>query len=755
MLLGAINALAAGGGGTVTGLTVIATRAALGMVTGQAAGDTRFLNEAGREGVFIYKLGDYASRVTADTRGGIFVAASGIATNVGAWVRVYGFPINLGWFGLAGDGTTDDLPAFDAALATIKTLASVENRAAFKVAPALYVPKAAKHYYLSNTLNIHCIVHMFGDGSGAPNERGTALRFAPNCNGIVLNDYRTNGDGLGSQGDSSGSIIEGFWLDGGNVGYNSGTGAFVLGNASSTSGHGIRIRSTGCTVRDIGGQLWGGSLIDISASSGSGGVNEGNANNWTVRNVWGFYNDGSTLNIAGTDSNTGTSENVNGIQNRIACINDRSFLGNNTHITPHARDNGVVCSTGNNLPTGMSKVGAQCYIVIQGQETAASTTTPGTNSAVWLASGTSPYAVTWVSGMTWAAGGPYLTSQTNFNSVSLFLNAYAESAQGPSQGQAPARFIGGLLLASGGVIGGATWDRAVSGALVANSFSADSATGGGTPTMGGGSLFGASDGSTYAHTLKVYSAAGSVAWKAANGGSQPVIVAFNTYNDTFGSTLVAARLRVAAFNSFDASGGGYGLNFITAPTDIAAGDYLLKGDRYYRANPTAGQNEGWIVTGASGPAGATPATKMTPFGYIGGIGYAAGQGGTVTQATSKATGVTLSALCGQITLNAASLAANTVVSFTFTNSQIAATDVIRINIAGGVATPGSYIVQAEAIAAPMFFARLMVSRPSIAGRWEYVSSPPGRSTITPQCSGPSVSPVGRRLPAMCEVTTPQ
>jgi len=73
----------------------------------------------------------------------------------------------------------------------------------------------------------------------------------------------------------------------------------------------------------------------------------------------------------------------------------------------------------------------------------------------------------------------------------------------------------------------------------------------------------------------------------------------------------------------------------------------------------------------------------------GGIGYSTGAGGTVTQTTSKSTGVTLSKVTGQITMNNAALAANTSVSFTLTNSAIAATDVLNLNFASG-ATPGAY-----------------------------------------------------------------
>lgn len=74
-----------------------------------------------------------------------------------------------------------------------------------------------------------------------------------------------------------------------------------------------------------------------------------------------------------------------------------------------------------------------------------------------------------------------------------------------------------------------------------------------------------------------------------------------------------------------------------------------------------------------------------------GIGYSAGAGGTVTQATSKSTGVTLNKICGEITLNGAALAAGVIVSFVLTNSCIAATDNIILNHTS-VGTPGSYLL---------------------------------------------------------------
>jgi hypothetical protein len=78
------------------------------------------------------------------------------------------------------------------------------------------------------------------------------------------------------------------------------------------------------------------------------------------------------------------------------------------------------------------------------------------------------------------------------------------------------------------------------------------------------------------------------------------------------------------------------------------------------------------------------------FGYVAGRGL----GGTVTQATSKSTGVTLSTYSGQITMHNASLAANAEVQFTLTNTLIAATDQLVISHASA-GTYGAYFVQAR------------------------------------------------------------
>jgi len=85
----------------------------------------------------------------------------------------------------------------------------------------------------------------------------------------------------------------------------------------------------------------------------------------------------------------------------------------------------------------------------------------------------------------------------------------------------------------------------------------------------------------------------------------------------------------------------------------------------------------------------------------GGVGYSTGAGGTQTQGTSKATGVTLNTLCGRITTFSAALAAAAEATFTVTNSKVEAGDLVIVNhVSGG--TNGAYLVQVSNVSAGSF-----------------------------------------------------
>lgn len=109
-----------------------------------------------------------------------------------------------------------------------------------------------------------------------------------------------------------------------------------------------------------------------------------------------------------------------------------------------------------------------------------------------------------------------------------------------------------------------------------------------------------------------------------------------------------------------------------------------------------------LTLGTVTPTAVATSGAVTSSGATNGVGYATGAGGAVIQATSKSTGVTLNKASGQVTTHNASMAAAAVVSFTVTNSAVAATDTVNLNLTSGNATPGSYRYWVEGIAAGSF-----------------------------------------------------
>ena len=87
------------------------------------------------------------------------------------------------------------------------------------------------------------------------------------------------------------------------------------------------------------------------------------------------------------------------------------------------------------------------------------------------------------------------------------------------------------------------------------------------------------------------------------------------------------------------------------------------------------------------------------------IGYSAAAQGTVTQATDKATGVTLNKSAGRITMNNAALAGGAVASFVLTNSLLSANDTMVVCVssnttgsaAGAYTTYVSYLAAGSAL----------------------------------------------------------
>ena len=82
------------------------------------------------------------------------------------------------------------------------------------------------------------------------------------------------------------------------------------------------------------------------------------------------------------------------------------------------------------------------------------------------------------------------------------------------------------------------------------------------------------------------------------------------------------------------------------------------------------------------------------IGSNGTLGFISGAGGAVTQLTSRTTGVTLNASCGQITMFSAAGSA-TAATFTVTNSQVGIADTIIVNQRSGT---NLYVLPVTAVA---------------------------------------------------------
>jgi hypothetical protein len=91
-------------------------------------------------------------------------------------------------------------------------------------------------------------------------------------------------------------------------------------------------------------------------------------------------------------------------------------------------------------------------------------------------------------------------------------------------------------------------------------------------------------------------------------------------------------------------------------------------------------------------------TTILSSGATSGIGYTTGAGGTVTQITSRATGVTLNKACGAITLVSAAGSA-TAASFVVTDSAVVATDVVVVNQKSGT---DKYLISVTNLGAGVF-----------------------------------------------------
>ena len=91
-----------------------------------------FLQEPGREGFWRWSPADYSALITADTVECVTVKANAIASNLGAWTRIYEGGLVAEWGGLDNTGTTDITASLVVMIAVAKLVGAGSIRFAEK-----------------------------------------------------------------------------------------------------------------------------------------------------------------------------------------------------------------------------------------------------------------------------------------------------------------------------------------------------------------------------------------------------------------------------------------------------------------------------------------------------------------------------------------------------------------------------------------------------------------------------------------------
>ena len=202
----------------------------------------------------------------------------------------------------------------------------------------------------------------------------------------------------------------------------------------------------------------------------------------------------------------------------------------------------------------------------------------------------------------------------------------------------------------------------------------------------------------YANGLQVHASSST------NGASISVLRA---NNDTNAGSLNLAKSRGAdpATRVIVQNGDQLGAVTFNGDNGVTVNSEGASIITYVDGVPSSTSMPGRLVfsTTASGSVGGTERMRIDSSGNVivtgaGGLGYGTGSGGTVTQATSRTTGVTLNKTNGAITLVSAA-GSTSWQSFTVTNSTVAATDVVHVSQKSGT---DLYEIHVTAVAAGSF-----------------------------------------------------
>lgn len=474
-------------------------------------------------------------------------------------------------------------------------------------------------YYFSDSWEIKDVIQIHeasGNSSQSGPGAGVVLIWARDKVGIRVNYHRTRGIPGTLEDTEEGSY----------TGQGSGIIGFTLRSYGGGAGaaDGIQIRAP-FFVRDCVICNFGQDGININAQAiTSTDAIRGNGNLFELYNILVTANGRCGVYCDAADSNAGMGIHVAANNNGKYGIWDSSFLGN-TWIACHTISNGLmnvgqIFSGENNTTSNMVSHGGNRYVVMYGQEVAASTTTPGTDTSVWQfvsAGGVAGFAPAWVSGTTYQHGANYIVE--GGSQFSTLIGCYSEGGSSPNVFGAQVMVIGGTLAGPGQHASGATNPP---GRLVPSAGFIQSGAGWKTRyqdpltlnfrtiTFGGGLATGdfltyqddVSAPSTY--KLQVNNTTGDVTW---NYGSNSVPFTISGPNTALTHGRASPVTNGIWFRFIWFGALGFGRHITNAAAAPSSGEWA-RGDLIFRQSPSAAGKIGWVCT-TGGTAGSTAVFK--------------------------------------------------------------------------------------------------------------------------------------------------
>lgn len=407
----------------VTGLATIVGRTNLAALTA-VNGDTRYLQEGGRSGLFEFSSADHSADVTADTAQGIYVApASATSGASGAWVRhnPQGSLV-FDWFGaVPGDYATgisaDCLPAWSALQNYIIVKGRNVSVPFGRGGPEILFP--GPQYYFNGEMPIYVTARLRGFSPGGGGEP-TWLRFPADSAGVHI--YYTQPSGVVT---GSGTSLDGFLFQGGG-----GTAASTLAPNLLKSAVRVHARAsiTNCVARNWVGV---GLLISASIAEVPGTDYHGNINGASAKNVRIEACKSGGVYVSGGDANV-----INLTDIDVALCGRfgywlQPFLGA-VVINCQVASCGLPSSSGLTEYSIVTYGGIQYYAKYDATTAALKAETPGTTGINWLyygpGSGSSDVP-------TWNGLGNYVPGGAfgGTGDFTLLLAPYAEQDQAPPQ----------------------------------------------------------------------------------------------------------------------------------------------------------------------------------------------------------------------------------------------------------------------------------------------------------------------------------